>query len=90
MPKLEAIQEIRYGGKTHKPGETFEVREKDVRILKAIKKAKDAAPEAPKTQRRPRAEAKVTEEKPAETPLTDGPFSLGSGTYRRRDMKSED
>lgn len=104
MPKLEALTEIRYGGKTVNKGETFEVLEKDVKILKAIKKAQDPNPEPPKTQKRPpatKAADTVVEPKPAEptqpwvAPATAvAPMTMEkddpAGRYRRRDMKPED
>lgn len=42
MPTLTAIAELRYAGRTVHPGDDFEASERDAKLLKAIKKAKDA------------------------------------------------
>jgi hypothetical protein len=101
MPKLEALTEIRYGGKTVKKGETFDVRDKDVKILTAIKKAKEPEaaaapapiPPAPKVQRRSQAPKveKAEEPKPVEPKAAEAtqPWTA-PGTYQRRDLKAED
>lgn len=44
MVLLVATREVRYAAKQYRLGDKFEASEKDARILKAIKKAKDAPP----------------------------------------------
>lgn len=44
MPRLVAIKEHRYGSKTMMPGEEYEALDNHARTLKAIGRAKDAAP----------------------------------------------
>lgn len=44
MVAIIAAREVRYAGKTYRPGETFEATEKDAKLLVAIKKATTGAP----------------------------------------------
>lgn len=105
MPKLQATTELRYAGKTVRPGDQFDASEKDAKILKAIRKAIDA-PVVPKTQKPPRVEkpapvAPVVQAEPvAVEPMkadvietkdvdSDG-HGYGRQAYRRRDLRAED
>jgi hypothetical protein len=95
MPTMESLVEFRYGGKNLKPGDRFEARDKDVIILKAVRKAKDASPEVPKTQTPPEpkaAEPVVTQAlKPEPHDGHENPTEIRvRRNYRRRDMTSEE
>lgn len=95
MPKLEVIAKaVRYAGKEYRFGQTFDASDKDAKVLKAIKKVKDAAPEVPKTQRVPERKPVVeTRVMAAEAPAPTADGSDGEASrrrYRRSDMRSED
>jgi hypothetical protein len=44
MPKLTALKEVRYAGKTIHAGQSFDASEKDARVLTAIGKVSGAEP----------------------------------------------
>jgi hypothetical protein len=95
MPKMVAlIREFRYGGKTIRSGEAFDVRDKDVKILRALGHAK-VDHEVPKTQKAPEpraAEPVVTQAlKPEPHDGHENPTEIRvRRNYRRRDMTSEE
>jgi hypothetical protein len=101
MPKMLAIKkEFHYGRKTVKAGELFDVLDKDVKLLRALRHARDPDPEVPKTQKAP--EPRALEPKAAEPVVTqalqpephdghENPTEIKvRRTYRRRDMTSEE
>jgi hypothetical protein len=90
MPKMVAlIREFRYGGKTVRSGETFDVRDRDVKVLRALGHAKDA-PEVPKTQKPPEPRKVETQALKAETEGENPSEVRLRRTYRRRDLTSEE
>lgn len=72
--KMVCLKEFRYAGKQLLPGDGFDAREGDVRVLKAIKNARLADDEATN---------EVSESKKDQKPGSSG------RTYRRREMKAE-
>jgi hypothetical protein len=90
MPKMVAlIREFRYGGKTVRSGETFDVRDRDVKVLRALGHAKDV-PEVPKTQKPPEPRKVETQALKSE-PESENPNEVRlRRTYRRRDLTSEE
>jgi len=95
MPKLEAIKEIRYAGKTYKAGDVFQAIDKHARVLKAIQRAKDAAEDdAPKAMPAPPQQGVIhsramTPEEPAgeaKVMTTERTGDITPRRYRRRDM----
>jgi hypothetical protein len=90
MPTLEAMVELRYGGKTVMPGEKFDVLDKHVKILKAIRKAKDAVPDVPKMQKPPEPRKVETQALKAATEDENTNEVRLRRTYRRRDLTSEE
>lgn len=92
MPKLEVIgRALRYAKVEYKAGETFEASDKDAKVLKAVKRAKDAAAEAPKPVAAPRPAVETRVMTP-EVPVSsdDGDSSTTRRRYRRNDMRAED
>jgi len=68
MPKVTAIREVRYGGKTYRLGDTFEVRAKDVRLMTEAKNASATlAVDAPPAKR------EAVFDPPAPNPLSPTP-----------------
>jgi hypothetical protein len=98
MPKMLAIKkEFHYGRKTVKAGEIFDVLDKDVKLLRALRHARDPDPvtEVPKTQKAPEpraAEAVVTQAlQPEPHDGHENPTEIKvRRTYRRRDLTSEE
>lgn len=72
--KMVCLKEFRYAGKQLLPGDGFDAREVDVRVLKAIKNARLSDDEATN---------EVSGPKKSEKPGSSG------RTYKRRDMKAE-
>ncbi|CAH0650535.1 MULTISPECIES: hypothetical protein [Pseudomonas] len=73
--KMVALKEFRYAGRQLLSGDPFEARERDVRLLEAIKNAR------PVNQLDDKPAAAADEQKGSETPA--------KRTYKRRDMKAE-
>ncbi|OYU91861.1 MAG: hypothetical protein CFE29_03150 [Bradyrhizobiaceae bacterium PARB1] len=81
--KLIATKAMLFGGRDLKVGDEFEANDRDARVLKAIRKAKDVAESAPEIPKQPR------------DPLDhDGDGKKGGSVkgakYKRRDMQVED
>lgn len=96
MPKVIALQEWHYAGKTYMPGAEFEVSESDLNIAKAIGKVKDAPVVAPAVmpveQARPVEPAKneslfAAKAQPAEK---DDQTKAPRRRYMRRDLTAQE
>ncbi|WP_395066179.1 hypothetical protein [Paraburkholderia silvatlantica] len=74
--KMIATKSFSYAGKSRRPGDEFEVADRDVRVLTAVKRVKPAPPSRPVT--RDMAPEQADEGKPRK------------GRYRRRDVRAED
>ena len=76
MPRKTALKEFKYGSKLRFVGDTFNVADKDVRILTAIGKIGDA-----KSSAKVETEAVLVEQEADAKPA--------KGKYKTKDMKAE-
>jgi hypothetical protein len=84
--KMIATTSFSYAGKSRRPGDEFDVADRDVKLLAAVKRAKPA----PQPQPQPTKPVKrdMAPEQPT-TPQADEDKPR-KGRYRRRDVRAED
>jgi len=84
--KMIATKSFTYAGKSRRPGDEFDVADRDVKLLAAVKRAKPAPPAlvpAPRPSRRD-----MAPEQPATTEANES--KPRKCRYRRRDVRAED
>ncbi|CAB3758560.1 hypothetical protein [Paraburkholderia humisilvae] len=84
--KMIATKSFTYAGKSRRPGDEFDVADRDVKLLAAVKRAKPA-PQSPPPAK-PVKKRDMTPEQP-DTPQADE-GKPRKGRYRRRDVRAED
>ncbi|MBN3756061.1 hypothetical protein G3N95_24185 [Paraburkholderia sp. Tr-20389] len=87
--KMIATKSFSYGGRSRRPGDEFEVADRDVKLLAAVKRAKPAPPSPPPPLTEP---TPVARDMPADQPVTTeaDEGKPRKGRYRRRDVRAED
>jgi len=87
--KMIATKNFSYGGRSLRPGEEFDVADRDVKLLAAVNRAKPAPASAPVPQPKTKpAKRDMAPEEPARE--ADDDSKPRKGRYRRRDVRAED